>query len=102
MLEALKPSPARDTEVWFSGKHNAPTSWCIANEQRIIKKQQQAAADAARAEKEATEKKVMVALRRAREEAAREWRCAGAQGQGTPTAKAKAHRHIVDISESDD
>ena len=74
VLVALAPSPARDACTWLCGKHDAPTLWCIANEQRIIKNQQQAAAeDVERAEKEAT-RTAMKARRRAHEKAARERR----------------------------
>ena len=72
VLEALGPHPTRAVHEWFYGKHDAPTAWCIANEQQIIDNARLAEAEErARAEKAAA-LAAEEARKRARAQAARE------------------------------
>ena len=72
VLEAVGPKPSQDLRIWFYGKHDAPTAWCIANEQRIIADEQRAAAEEAARVEQAAARAAETAWRAAREEAARE------------------------------
>ena len=72
VLEALGPAPPFEVHKWFYGKHDAPTRWCIANEQTIRDEQERAAREEAMREQQAAARAAKEECRRIRDQAARE------------------------------
>jgi hypothetical protein len=71
VLEGLRQSTNKQ-QVLRNSKHDAPTAWCIANEQRIFGNEQRAAAEEAARAEQAAACAAKYARNAARKEAARE------------------------------
>ena len=72
VLEAMGPHPTQAVHGWFYGKHDVPTTWCIANEKQIIANKQRADAEEAAVEQQLAALAAKEAYMRAKEKAARE------------------------------
>ena len=70
--EAMGPHPTQAVHGWFYGKHDVPTTWCIAYEKQIIEDKQRAADEEAARAKQAAARAAKEARRAEREAANRE------------------------------
>ena len=72
VLEAMGPHPTQAVHGWFYGKHDVPTTWCIAYEKQIIASKQRADAEEAAVEQQLAARAAKEAYKRAKDKAARE------------------------------